>query len=82
MKIGEPVRFVGDKKPLPIRAAGEPTVFDIFADRTASLVERWKKYEQNHPEIKDISKVCIQGVLREINDDYTQYLIGDTDPRD
>jgi hypothetical protein len=52
-----------------------PDVFDIFKDRVISLLYRWEKFRNCNPELPDVTRKCIEGSLREINDDYTKSLM-------
>lgn len=58
----------------------QPDNFDIFEDRVKSLLTRWRNYK-NKPcpdGAIDLAKVAIKGFLSEINDQYSQYLMGGT----
>lgn len=46
--------------------------FDVFEDRAKSLLERWRKFVDAHP---DAQRGAIQGFLLEINDDFTKALM-------
>jgi hypothetical protein len=49
--------------------------FDLFEDRTLSLLKRWHNFKSLHPEVS--ATECIKSCLLEINDDYTKALIRD-----
>lgn len=48
--------------------------YAIFEDRVQSLLRSWKNYKQNHQDDANIDSVCIEGFLKELNDDYTKSL--------
>jgi hypothetical protein len=48
------------------------TDWDVFEDRTESLIKRWKNFVKKNPEK---SKEAIQGFLLEVNDGFTSKLL-------
>ncbi len=50
----------------------ENKLWEVFEDRTKSLLERWSKFQKTHP---GDDKKIIKLFLLEINDEFTQGLI-------
>jgi hypothetical protein len=57
-----------------------PDAWEMFEDRTQSILTRWHNYRARHPEGPDW--LCVRGALIEIDDEYAKYLSSSTDPRD
>ena len=51
--------------------------WEIFKDRTVSLLERWDKFVKEHPEVPDVEISAVRGCIAEISDDFTKMLIGE-----
>jgi hypothetical protein len=54
-------------------AENEPTNFELFADRVQSLLERWRKFAAEHPEMTP--QQVIKSCLHDINDGFTTQLM-------
>ena len=46
--------------------------YDILSDRIRSLLDRWDKFHEEHPELRGI---CIAGLMSEINYGFTKALM-------
>lgn len=42
--------------------------FLLYEDRAKSLLERWRRFYNNHQDWPEISGICISGFLSELND--------------
>lgn len=63
-------------------------VFDLFVDRTQSLLERWQRFyatEANNcntdKELQVLQDKCLLGVVSEISDQFTQGMIDEVNHR-
>lgn len=54
-------------------------VFDLFVDRTQSLLERWQRFyateAKNCEDLQILQDKCLLGVVSEISDQFTQSMI-------
>lgn len=48
--------------------------YDVFDDRVRSLLDRWSRFNKANP---GTSTICIKSCLLEVNDEYTQQLMGE-----
>lgn len=62
-------------------------VFDLFVDRTQSLLERWQRFyaveaQQRSPEdLQELQDKCLLGIICEISDGFTQGMIEEVNQR-
>ena len=62
-------------------------VFDLFVDRTQSLLERWQRFyaieaQQRGPEeLQELQDKCLLGIICEISDGVTQGMIEEVNQR-
>ena len=62
-------------------------VFDLFVDRTQSLLERWQRFyaieaQQRGPEeLQELQDKCLLGIICEISDGFTQVMIEEVNQR-
>ena len=62
--------------------------FDLFADRTQSLLERWQRFLaaeahkcESPEELQALQDKCLIGVVLEIADDFTQTMVEEAKQR-
>lgn len=62
-------------------------VFDLFVDRTQSLLERWQRFyaaeaqKRSEDELQELQDKCLLGVICEISDGFTQGMIEEVNQR-
>jgi len=63
-------------------------VFDLFVDRTQSLLERWQRFYateakncQTDEELQVLQDKCLIGAVLEIADDFTQSMVEEAKQR-
>ena len=63
-------------------------VFDLFVDRTQSLLERWQRFYateakncETDEELQLLQDKCLLGVVSEISDPFTQGMIDEVNHR-
>jgi len=62
-------------------------VFDLFVDRTQSLLERWQRFyavqskDCTNEDLQILQDKCLLGVVSEISDQFTQGMIDEVNHR-
>lgn len=62
-------------------------VFDLFVDRTQSLLERWQRFyaaeaqKRSEDELQELQDKCLLGIICEISDGFTQGMIEEVNQR-
>jgi len=60
-------------------------VFDLFVDRTQSLLERWQRIyateAKNCEDLQILQDKCLLGAVSEISDQFTQSMIDEVNHR-
>ena len=62
-------------------------VFDLFVDRTQSLLERWQRFyavqskDCTNEELQILQDKCLLGIVSEISDPFTQSMIDEVNHR-
>lgn len=63
-------------------------VFDLFVDRTQSLLERWQRFYateakncETGEDLQLLQDKCLLGVVSEISDQFTQSMIDEVNHR-
>jgi len=62
-------------------------VFDLFVDRTQSLLERWQRFyaieaqRRSPDELQELQDKCLLSVICEISDGFTQGMIEEVNQR-
>ena len=60
-------------------------VFDLFVDRTQSLLERWQRFcateAKNCEDLQILQDKCLLGAVSEISDQFTQSMIDEVNHR-
>ena len=62
-------------------------VFDLFVDRTQSLLERWQRFyateahQRGPEELQELQDKCLLGIICEISDGFTQGRIEEVNQR-
>jgi hypothetical protein len=63
-------------------------VFDLFVDRTQSLLERWQRFYATEAknceadeDLQSLQDKCLLGVVSEISDSFTQSMIDEVNRR-
>lgn len=62
-------------------------VFDLFVDRTQSLLERWQRFyavqskDCTNEELQILQDKCLLGAVSEISDPFTQSMIDEVNHR-
>jgi hypothetical protein len=63
-------------------------VFDLFVDRTQSLLERWQRFYateakncETDEDLQSLQDACLLGVVSKISDPFTQSMIDEANQR-
>ena len=63
-------------------------VFDLFIDRTQSLLERWQRFYateakncETDEDLQSLQDACLLGVVSKISDSFTQSMIDEANQR-
>ena len=60
-------------------------VFDLFVDRTQSLLERWQRFyateAKNCEDLQILQDACLLGAVSKISDPFTQSMIDEANNR-